>query len=698
MNAKVAPSYLWPMSLTAGRLIRILLGLVAVLIISLLYPSNRSFPFQFERGQTWRYADLRAPYDIPVLKPELEFGEDRAEVLEGLTAVYRADDDVRRSSKATFLEEFRVLLDSARARRDNADLLARPEQHRRYGIEVLDRIYDRGIVKVRENELMEGLSTVITTVDGNRVQERTLGQLLTPSSARRWLEDSLFYTNLRAPEALLPLLERRLEFNLFYSDSLTNRLREQRLSTVSPYAGLVRARELIVTQGEIVTDEIYQQLESYRTLYNENLSGQATFWSVFGGYSLLVGLVILLLFLYLRSFFPQIFLRWKNLLFILLWPVIYALLVRTLELSPELSVYVVPFCIVPIVMRIFFTERLAFFVHVAVVLICSFLTSLGYPFTFLSIMAGVVVIFTDMDTRDWSRYFRSLLLLLGFYILGYLGLELLRGATVWTISYRNIAWLAGNVFLVLLAYPLIPLLERLFGFLSPVTLTELNDMNRPLLERLAREAPGTWQHSLNVANMAEQAARKIGADSLLVRTAALYHDIGKISNPEYFIENQTGDNPHDRLTPLESARILIGHVTEGQRMARQAGLPAVLIDFITTHHGTTRAEYFYRKYTEGRPEREAEEARFRYPGPRPTTKEQTLLMLADSTEAACKSLNQPTEAELFDLIDKVIRGKLISGQLEESHLDFSELETCRRVFRSVLKSAHHLRVAYPEEE
>ena len=684
---------------TGKRVLRWVLGIAAVACISLLYPNNLTFPYQFERGQTWRYADLRAPYDVQVRKTPVELEEDRQMVVEGLTPVYLADETVSRNARAGFLADFRELIDTSGGQvLFDRDLLRQSEQYRRWGLLVLDRLYSRGVIQTREEDLMDGLSKVVTIVNGNQVQERTIGQTYTPATARQWLTDSLFYTNLRAPEALLPLLNQRLTYNLFYSDSLTNRFRERELSTISPYKDLVREGEIIVEQGQTITDNVYQELISYRQLYNENLSAQSGYYSVFAGYSALVGLVIMLLFLYLRSFYPEIFSRLSNLTFILVWPLLYALLVRTAEYTPGLSAYVVPFCIVPIVMKIFFTERLAFFVHVAVVLITSFLTSLGYPFTFLSIMAGVVVIFMDIDARDWSRYFRSLMLLLVYYVVGYVGLELLRGATVWTADYTTLAWLAGNVFLVLLAYPLIPLLERIFGFLSPVTLTELTDMNRPLLQKLARQAAGTWQHSLNVGNMAEQAAREIGADALLVKTAALYHDIGKTENPEYFIENQNGPNPHDQLDELESAKIIIGHVTHGITLAQKAGLPKVLIDFIRTHHGTTRAEYFYRTYIKDHPERERFEPAFRYPGPRPTTKEQTILMLADSIEAACKSLRNPTEKELFDLIDNVIRGKLTSGQLEDSKLNFAELEACRRVFRSIMKSVHHLRIAYPDKD
>lgn len=679
-------------------MLRYLLGITATVVIGLLYPNNLKFPFEFERGKEWAYTEIRAPYDIPVLKADEVLATELTSIENRTNPVYRLDPSVARSARERFLTDFRSGLDTARVRRTNPDLVAQPELHRRYGLRVLDKLYAQGIISARAEDEIEGMSRVVTILAGNQQRDRTLGQIRTPGDARLWLRDSLFYTDLKAPEFLLDILEDKFTYNLFYSDSLTQQVRQERLAAVSPYNDLVRRGDLIVAAGDPVNGDVYQKLVSYRKLYNENLSTQSTFWSVFGGYTVQIGLVIILLFLYVRSFFPRVFSRTKNLIFVLMWLLLYASLVRAVELTPGISTYLVPFAIVPIVIRIFFTERLAFFVHVAVVLVTSFLTTLGYHFTFLSILAGVVVIVFDIDTRDYGRFLRSLLWLLGFYFIGYLGLELMRGGSWTTVNYRTLGWLALNVFLCLLAIPLVPLLERVFGFISPITLNELSDMNRPLLERLARQAPGTWQHSLNVANMAERAASAIGADALLVRTAALYHDVGKLVNPEFFTENQTdGNNPHDRLGPKESAAIIIGHVTEGIRLTRKAGLPEVLIDFIRTHHGTTLTQFFYHTYVKDHPERAAEKADFRYPGPNPTSREQTILMLADSTEAACKSLPKPTQEQLFGMIDSVISGKLNSGQLDDSRLTFSELETCRATFRSFLKSVHHARIAYPDK-
>ncbi|MEL7376301.1 MAG: HDIG domain-containing metalloprotein [Bacteroidota bacterium] len=288
--------------------------------------------------------------------------------------------------------------------------------------------------------------------------------------------------------------------------------------------------------------------------------------------------------------------------------------------------------------------------------------------------------------------------LLLVYVGGYFSLLLIKQGNLANFDPVPILALGANVFLVLLAYPLIPLLERVFGLLSPITLLELGDMNRSLMRDLAHKAPGTLQHSLTVANMAEQAAQRIGADALLLHTAALYHDIGKMANPNFFIENQRDENPHDQISPLQSAKIIIGHVTEGVKMAKKAGLPNRLIDFIRTHHGNTRVEYFYHKHLENNPGGEIDEDLFRYPGPRPISREESILMLADSIEAACKSLSRPDEQELTAFIHKIVQGKVNSGQLAQSKLSFRELDVCRDTFIEVMKSVHRPRIAYPEEK
>jgi putative nucleotidyltransferase with HDIG domain len=680
---------------------RILLVVGVVVVISLLYPSDLKFKYEFERGQTWRYEDLYAPFEFPILKTQEELARERADALETLTPVYRIDPEVARRRKDRYLAAFDRELENLE-RSDNppfTDVTRRPERYRIYGLEFLDRRYDRGIISPRDEDQADPANQVITIVNGSEIREQTLANIFTQAEARELLADSLPYTQLREPEFIYPLLEEQIVPNLFYSDSLTSELRRQALAAIPSARGLVEKGELIIARNSVITDEIYQKLVSFRAGYDDAVTLSGSYLGVLAGYALLTLLIVLVFIVYLRYFAPTVYARFPKLTFIILWPVLYAYLVYATEQSDVISPYLIPFCIAPIVIKIFFNERLALFTHIIIVLIASFLTSLGYEFTFLQLLAGIVVIIMDVDTRDWTRFFQSMFLILASYFFAYLGLELIKEGNISNLNWETYLWLGGSVFLTLLAYPLIPAVERLFGFLSPITLTELSDTNRPLLRELSQKAPGTFQHSLQVGNMSEAAARRIqGADPLLVRTAALYHDIGKMKNPAYFIENQNGRSPHDELSELESARIIISHVTDGIAMAKKAKLPTLLIDFIRSHHGTTRVEYFYRNYLSEHPDEPVDESEFRYPGPRPVTKEETIMMLADSIEAACKSLRNPTEEELFQLIDRIIQGKIANQQFEDSQLSFRELEICRQTFRNYMKSAHHLRIEYPEDK
>ncbi|MEM8583776.1 MAG: HDIG domain-containing metalloprotein [Bacteroidota bacterium] len=682
---------------TRPRLTRLLLGAVAVVAICLLYPvrTQQSFPYDYQLNSLWKYEDLRAPFEFPILKTDQQYQQDRANASARTSPVFLPRAEPLETALAEFESAFSQKL--ARVRQDGSypRAAAQADQLLDYGRDILNRLYNRGIV-----ENIAGASEYqrIYVKRGNTLHEASMSSVYTIERAAAWLNDSLMYTNLAAPDFILPELEAQIKANLFYSSEETEQQKRRILESVSPYTGVVQEGQLIVAANALISADIAQRLESYRQQYDLAYDAQSGFnWSLIG-YIALSSIIVLLLFLYLRYFFPVVYARLPKLIFIVLWPVLYAILIRATELNVGINSWVIPFCIVPIVIRIFFKERLAFFVHVVVVLIASFLTKLGYEFTFLHILAGIVVIVMDIDTRDWSRYFRSLIYLLLVYVGGYFSLLLIKQGNLSNLDPVPVLALGANVFLVLLAYPLIPLLERVFGLLSPITLLELGDMNRSLLRDLAHKAPGTLQHSLTVANMAEQAAQRIGADALLLHTAALYHDIGKMANPNYFIENQRNENPHDQLTPLESAEIIIGHVTEGVKMAKKAGLPNRLIDFIRTHHGNTKVAYFYHKHLDNNPGGEIDEDRFHYPGPRPISREESILMLADSVEAACKSLSRPDEKELTDFIHKIVQGKINSGQLAQSKLSFQELDTCRDTFIEVMKSVHRPRIAYPEEK
>ncbi|MCB0571764.1 MAG: HDIG domain-containing protein [Phaeodactylibacter sp.] len=680
------------------NVVKYLLVFGVVVFITFLFPDSLQFRYEFEKGQAWRYDDLRAPFDFAIRKPAEAVEAERKKLTDNFSPYYQADPTVAREAKKQLGQVFNEQMEAVRQENQFKDVLARPQSYLDFGKHFLDNLYQRGILQLAPQHQGQSDGFVIYVVRGNTAQPQTVDNLLDVEKARELLSDSLPYSRLSEPEFLYPILEKLIAPNLLYNDSLSHKILEEELSQIATFEGKVSRGELIVMKGSMITDEVYQKLVSYREQYQEEVSVDHSKWGVLAGYFILASLIIGVFLLYVKLFAQPVFSRFNKLIFILLWISVFSYLVHAVEQVPLLSAYMIPFCIVTILIKTFYNDRLALFTHIVVVLVASFMTSLGYEFTFLQLLAGIVVVLSNIDTRDWSRFFYSIFYIFLAYGLGYLGLSLIREGDFQAIDLQVFAWLFLSTFLTLLAYPLIPLMERFFGFTSAITLVELSDLNKPLLRELSRKAPGTMQHSLQVANLSEEAARKIGADALLVKTAALYHDIGKIANPGYFIENQSGAIPHEELSDLESARLIINHVPEGVKMAKKAGLPNLLIDFIRSHHGTTRAEFFYRSYAKEHPDDEPDDSEFRYPGPRPRTKEETILMMADSIEAACKSLKNPTESDISNLVDKIVAGKITQGQFENSRITFRELEDCKLIFKQLLKSVYHVRIEYPEEK
>lgn len=677
---------------------RYLMVLGVVIFISFLFPNNLKFKYKFERGRTWQYEDLEAPFDFAIKKTDEEIQAGLDDLDQDFAPYYNLDTSLISNKKKNFESAFKDQLQSVSEDTQFPDVKRQPEKYLNYGYQMLDKIYDEGVIELSGEHSEKGKDFVINVLSGNKTHKQTLENFKTVDQAKSILSDDLPYSNLSEPDFLLPILDDLISPNLQYDSALTTKLRNDLLAAVPKTRGMVNKGEIIINSNSVVTDDSYQKLISLREQYEKQLTESKPRQWIFLGYFLLTSLIIGVFMLYLRFHSLDVYKSSTKILFIFLWVALYSYLVYLVENISILSAYIIPFCIVPIVIKTFFNARLALFTHIVVVLIASFLSSLGYEFTFLQILAGIIVLLTNVDTREWTRFFYSMLFIFLTYALSFLGLSLIQEGDIATIDLTVYSWIFLNVLFTLLAIPLVPLLERFFGFTSAITLVELSDMNRPLLRDLSLKAPGTWQHSLQVANLSEAAARKIGANHLLVKVAALYHDIGKMLNPEYFIENQSGRNPHNDISDLESAKMIISHVTEGEKMAKKARLPKLLIDFIRTHHGTTRVEYFFRNFIKDHPDMKVDESDFRYPGPRPRTKEETILMIADSIEAACKSLKNPTEQELNDLINKIIGGKITHGQLEESEMTFEELELCRQVFKTVMKSVHHVRIEYPDEK
>jgi putative nucleotidyltransferase with HDIG domain len=675
-------------------------GLVlgVIVLISFMFPTSIKFDYSYEQGQRWNYEDLSAPFDFPIEKTETELKEERGAIISSINPYFLFDEDVAAAEQAAFEASFQAQFQGLAADTDFPDLRSRPNRYLEAGSKILADSYERGIVAADDLELEEPINGIINVVRGNTIAEQLPANLVTVSEARGKVTERLQRLQLRDVGFLLPLVQEVILPNITYSDSLTNRFTKAQLDQIVTSRGMVTQGELIVTREGIITDDIYRKLQSYKHQYESEVVDDTRGWLMFLGHLILTALIMSVLLLYIRMFHPGEFNKFNRLVFILMLVLVTSFAVFRVETFNSISIYLLPFAVVPIIIKNFYQPGIALFTHLVIVLIASFLSSLGYEFTFLTIVAGIVAVLSPTGPRDWSKILRSMGLLALTYVLGYLGLELIKEGNWRAIDWSVLTWLGLNVFLTLLAYPLVPLLGRLFGFTSEVVLLELSDVNRPALRELALRAPGTLQHSLAVSNLAEAAVREIGGDTLLVKVAALYHDIGKTVEPQYFIENQSGRNPHEDLTALESAQVIINHIPEGVRLAKKYGLPAILIDFIKTHHGTTRVEYFYRTYVKNNPDKEVDEHAFMYPGPLPKSKEEAILMIADSVEAAGRAMKDHKPEDMDALVDNIIEGKIKEGQLSECSMTFAELQKVRELFKTMLRSMYHARVIYPEEE
>ncbi|OYX94767.1 MAG: transmembrane HD family protein [Sphingobacteriia bacterium 35-40-5] len=491
------------------------------------------------------------------------------------------------------------------------------------------------------------------------------------------------------------MVTNHLKSNYVYNDILTEKLEENALNSISTTRGMVQKGELVVAKGTMVNAGIYQKLESLRAAYEEDAKVAGDRRLVLLGQLLLAGLIISLLMVFLYLFRKDIYADNRQISLILL--VITGMLI-TLSWAIRIkapSVYYIPFCIVPIIIRILFDTRLALNIHLLVVLIAGFFVPNSFEFAFLQISAGMVAIYSIKNLIKREQFLISALLILLNYFIAFLGISLIRDGSFTDIEWLNFVPFIFSVLLSLLAYPLIYAFERMFGITSDVTLMELTNTNSKLLRDLAFKAPGTFQHSLQVANLAEAAIFKIGGNALLVRAGALYHDIGKIVNPQFFIENQVrGINPHDSISYEQSAQIIIQHVNQGVEIARKHQIPEMLIDFIRTHHGNTRVDYFYQSFLKNFPEKFVDENIFRYPGPIPFSKETAVLMLADSVEAASRSLKEPDALSISDLVERIIDYKLTQDQLNDSDITLKDIDTIKMIFKTMLMGIYHVRIEY----
>ena len=659
----------------------------AVGCIVFFFPRGGKFKYEFQKGKPWQYENLYAPFDFTIKKSNEEIALEQQQIEQSQLAYYSFDQSVSDTVYSNFNSAFQRTFPSDRY----SGIMWQNLQ--KAGLEILDEFYKYGLL---ENSLDESGQDQLYLVKNNEAITVNTSDMYSVVDSGKILENLLAEKRLRrfGPE-YQQLFFDILRPNVSYDDELTKKSLEEEYAKISLTRGSVDEGKLIIAKGEVVEAENLKILESLKAEYESELWTESNFLFILSGYAILVALVLMMLMLFLKKYRPEVFRNNVKVTFIF-FNILLMVFVTTLVVKyNEAYVFVVPLCILPLILKTFFDARLGLFVHVLTVLILGFVVPFSFEYIFLQIIAGIVTILTVSELYKRANLFISVGQITLIYMVGYFAFYVIQEGSIDSINPYTFGFFLLNGMITLFAQPLIYIYEKIFGLISDVSLLELSDTNSRLLKELANKAPGTFHHSLQVANLAEASANEIGANAMLVRVGALYHDIGKMNKPTYFTENQvTNINPHDDLQPKESAKIIIDHVIEGIEIARKNKLPDRVIDFIRTHHGTTFVYYFYKKQEElGE---EFSESEFRYPGPIPFSRETAILMMADAVEAASKSLNNPTYSIIEEFVEKIVNGQMNAQQFLNANITFKEIQSVKKVLKQKLTNIYHLRVEYPE--
>jgi putative nucleotidyltransferase with HDIG domain len=667
-------------------LYKYLLYVLAVGLVVYFFPKGGKFKYEFQKGKPWQHETLYAPFDFSVKKTSEELSAEKAAIQREHIPYFSLNDSMLLQSKEDLTFALVDLKKTNPTLKDTAQIW-------RVLFRVLDSVYARGLLA---RNATENLGERIYLLKENTASIRPVNSFMVIPELLPFIQSKiqtpLFQSQATFAEALLLDV---VVPNVVFNKDFTEKSLSEALGNVSLTRGFVDKGKLIIAKGAVVEQENYKVLLSLKSEYESVLWSDANYYIILFGYTLLVALVMVMLFLFLAKYRPHIYRDNTQLTFILANVVLMVLLTTLVVQYNETYVYVVPLCILPLILKTFFDARLGLFVHVLTVLILGFVVPNSFEFVFLQTIAGIVTILSVTELYKRANLFISVGQITVVYMLGYFSFHIIQEGTIDNLQWLVFGLFALNGMITLFAQPLIYIYEKLFGLVSEVSLLELSDTNSKLLKELSNKAPGTFHHSLQVANLAEAAANEIGANAMLVRVGALYHDIGKMNHPTYFSENQiTSVNPHHELDPLDSAKIILDHVTDGIEIAKKYNLPDRLIDFIRVHHGTTQVYYFYKKAQETQPD--IDMALFTYPGPLPFSKETAILMMADAVEAASKSLKNPTYLEIDAFVEKIITGQMQANQYVNANITFKDIELIKKVLKGKLTNIYHLRVAYPE--
>ena len=674
----------------------ILLYIITIVLVYFMFPREGKFKFEYSKNKPWMHETLVAPFDFPIYKPAEQVQIER-DSLENKAPLFFVQDSVTaRSMLSSFSNDYNGLAVSMGL---GSYVSEGWTVTGRAITDILEEIYAMGIIErhpVLEGQLLDQLTIMV--VRNSVAEEVRYSTLYTERSAYEHLLAELERIN---PGSLAILsrinLNDYLRTNLGFDEAMTAKVRQASLEELILTQGMVQSGQLIIARGELISASNFLIIESLRREYESNPNVKKNYLVVYLGQFLLISLIFLALFWFIYSLRKDILKSRTQTFFTLGLIVAMVGLTRAASANDAVSVYVIPFVLVPIFLKTFFDIRYALFVHMITLLLAGFWVPNSYQFVLMNFLAGLVGVFSLRSYYKRGILFYTATFVFACYALIYILLSIMQEGDISQIDWIIVLWLLGNGLLILTVYPLVFLFERIFGFLSDATLFELSDTNQPLLRKLAEKAPGTFQHSMQVANLAEEAILKLGGNSLLIRAGAMYHDIGKMENPQYFIENQNeGGNPHDELDFRSSARMIIDHVILGVEIGKKYKLPGQILDFISTHHGTSTVQYFYRSFINSNPDEEVDIDEFTYPGPKPTAKEHAILMMADSVEAASRTLKAYTPESISDLVESIVARQADESQFSEANLTYADISTTKEIFKNRLSNIYHSRIEYPK--
>ncbi len=695
---------------------RVLLFAVSIAVIVYFLPREGKFKYEFQQGSPWMHVDLIAPFHFPIYKSKTDLEAERDSIKQNAKPYFRTDNSIYLQESKRLenrLDEIWNKYISANTSSSNIggrlktdSVIVLKNEFDKELFKLFNEAYSVGIVQktaLLEEDFISGF--VIGIINDDVTEDFEINELFTKDRSNQFIlnriNEQINNENLILPPGIDVLSEINIaDFlipNLLFDKDITDKKKEIKLENLSLTFGMVQAGEKIILKGDIVGSEKVIILESLKSEYETSYGRYSNIYLILLAQFLLISFIFLVLYLFLNNFRKDIIDNNNKILFLLLLIVLFAALAGLVMSIGRIDIYFVPFALLPIIIKTFFDVRLSIFVHVITISIVGFIAPNGFEFIIMQFIAGTIAVFALHHTNKRSHLFWTSFIVFITYAIVHFSFSTLHEGSLSFVNWRDYIWLGGNGLLILTSYPLIYVFERMFGFLSNLTLMELSDTNNPLLRKLSELAPGTFQHSMQVANLAEEAIFRIGGNALLVRTGAMYHDIGKMKKPHYYIENlASANNPHDDISFEESADIIISHVKEGVKIAKKNNLPKEVIDFIQTHHGTSRVQYFYKSFIKKYPEEEADISRFTYPGPIPPSKETAVLMMADSVEAASRSLSRYTERTISDLVENIISYQRKEGLFDDADITFKELTTIKEIFTVKLKNIYHNRIKYPK--